>query len=181
MLKWNVTFGAAVTSPSVDSDGTIYVGAGDALHALYPTGLLRWSAPGSGVPTSPAIASDGTVFVSMGHSVMSLAKSSGLPLWSSDLANGQLTPPSIGLDSTLYVCSSSGTVFGFKAAHIVPPENNHFALLIVVLVVMLVGAATAVGVYCVRRSRARLGGTGITSNDYYDVFLDDPNKKTGSV
>ena len=44
-LKWSFTTGSNVAhSPSIGSDGTIYVGSFDNyLYAIYPNGSLKWN------------------------------------------------------------------------------------------------------------------------------------------
>mgnify|MGYP001823841558 FL=1 len=54
-----------LSSPAIDSDGTIYVGSGDGkLYAINPDGTEKWDLAiwiiGN---SSPAIGSDGTIYV----------------------------------------------------------------------------------------------------------------------
>lgn len=64
--KWVFeTGGSVVSSPTVGSDGTIYVGSNDGnLYAIDPVGNLKWIFLTKGaVHSRPAIGPDGTVYV----------------------------------------------------------------------------------------------------------------------
>ena len=65
-LKWKFTTGGWIcSSPTIGSDGTIYVGSGDHyLYAINPDGTLKWKfKTGNSIYSSVAIAQDGTIFV----------------------------------------------------------------------------------------------------------------------
>lgn len=67
--KWSLAIGATnYSSPTLSSNGTIYVGSGDnRLYAVNPNGTTRWSFATQGaVQTAPAIGDDGTVYVVSG-------------------------------------------------------------------------------------------------------------------
>jgi outer membrane protein assembly factor BamB len=52
------------SSPAVDADGTVYVGASQALYAIRAGGALAWSLPlHGGASSSPAIAASGDVYI----------------------------------------------------------------------------------------------------------------------
>ena len=64
--KWEFVSGGEVfSSPTIASNGTIYVGSYDnKLYAINPDGGKKWEfATGGRVHSSPAIASDGTIYV----------------------------------------------------------------------------------------------------------------------
>lgn len=64
-VNWTIGLGnAVVSSPSVSSDGTVYVGAGNNLYAINSAdGSTKWLyKAGSAVQSSPAIAADGTIY-----------------------------------------------------------------------------------------------------------------------
>ena len=65
-LKWEYETGGVVQcSPTIGSDGTVYVGSEDAnLYAINPDGSLKWKyETGDWVFSSPAIGSDRTIYV----------------------------------------------------------------------------------------------------------------------
>ena len=61
---WSFKTGGWVTSPAIESDGTIYVGSDDNnLYAINPDGSKKWAYATNGVVySSPAIGSDGTLY-----------------------------------------------------------------------------------------------------------------------
>jgi outer membrane protein assembly factor BamB len=68
-LKWRYTTGNYVSSsPSIGSDGTIYVGSHDRnIYAINSNGTLKWSyTTGNIVFSSPSIGSDGTIYFGSG-------------------------------------------------------------------------------------------------------------------
>ena len=65
-LVWSQpTRGAIYSSPTIGSDGTIYIGSGDnKLYAFYPDGGVKWTYQAAEwVDSTPAIADDGTIYV----------------------------------------------------------------------------------------------------------------------
>lgn len=56
----NLTYG---TSPIVAEDGTIYLGTGEGITAIDPTGTTRWTAALQGAATTPTLTTDGDVAV----------------------------------------------------------------------------------------------------------------------
>lgn len=117
-LKWNLTLynggeTATLTSPTIGSDGTIYVSqVGYHVIAVHSDGTLKWSVGTFGwVLDSPAVAPDGTVYVtvddpdpsgSCGHCLLALnpdgtIKWVGLPGWILG------SSPAVGSDGTIYV------------------------------------------------------------------------------
>ena len=62
---WSFKTGGWVTSPAIESDGSIYVGSQDNyLYAINPDGSQKWAyKTGNGVHGSPVIGSDGTLYV----------------------------------------------------------------------------------------------------------------------
>ena len=83
---WEFETGNRVTSsPSIGSDGTIYIGSHDKkVYALNgKTGAKKWEfETGGDVYSSPAIGFDGTVYVgSYDNKVYALSGKSGVKLW----------------------------------------------------------------------------------------------------
>ena len=69
-VVWSIDFGERsgrqTSSPTIGSDGTIYVLSGvGRLYAIAPDGNVRWTAQtGPAIKVSPAIGTDGTIYVS---------------------------------------------------------------------------------------------------------------------
>lgn len=110
-----------VSSPSVGSGGTIYVGyaqkadakgvafviTGGALVAFDESGREKWSLPAGGIISSPAVASDGTVYVSTDErdgrrSVLRAVMPNGSPKWALKQPD-LVSTPAIDRDGTLYL------------------------------------------------------------------------------
>ncbi|MBP7140464.1 MAG: S8 family serine peptidase [Opitutaceae bacterium] len=84
-VKWRYSFGqeASYASPSIGTDGTVYVAGGDgALHAVTPGGTRKWRFATDGqVYSSPAIDAAGNVyFASINGAVLSVT-SEGIQRW----------------------------------------------------------------------------------------------------
>jgi outer membrane protein assembly factor BamB len=60
---WNYeTYGPAESGPSIDKDGTIYIG-GYYLYAIYPNGTLKWAYPTIfSIVSTPAIDENGVIY-----------------------------------------------------------------------------------------------------------------------
>ena len=62
VVKWGIsTDGPAYGGPTIDSNGTIYIGSYD-LNAIYPNGTLKWKYTAGIILCAPAIAEDGTIY-----------------------------------------------------------------------------------------------------------------------
>ncbi|MFB6106007.1 MAG: PQQ-binding-like beta-propeller repeat protein [Halobacteriaceae archaeon] len=83
VTRWRTSLGAAsfLTAPAVRG-GTVYVGSGSGVHAVWPNGTVRWhAATGDGVVTGPAVA-NGTVYaVDRGRRVHALDAATGEQRW----------------------------------------------------------------------------------------------------
>ncbi|MCK4266088.1 MAG: right-handed parallel beta-helix repeat-containing protein, partial [Thermoplasmata archaeon] len=104
---WNFsTGGNIVSSPSIDSIGTIYVGSNDGyLYALYPNGTLKWKFhTGFGASGGPAIGTDGTIYV--GTNKLYAIYPNGTLKWSFNLGSDRWvydSSPAISADGTIYI------------------------------------------------------------------------------
>jgi outer membrane protein assembly factor BamB len=119
------------SSPSVDSDGTVYIGSSldgviARLLAIAPDGSLKWSfeppdmPPGtdythSDIYSSPAIGSDGTVFVGqeMGR-VYAIDPVDGSMVWKFETTHGIVCSPTLASDGTLYIADMNATVYALR-------------------------------------------------------------------
>ncbi|MBI5778559.1 MAG: PQQ-binding-like beta-propeller repeat protein [Planctomycetes bacterium] len=114
--KWTYTTGEIIeASPSVASDGTIYVGSYDGvLYALSPTsGSTLWTSPlGPGVVhSSVAIASDGTIYAGAGNNLYAINPANGNQYWSYNTGGLVRSSPVIDSDGTVYIGSMNGSLY----------------------------------------------------------------------
>jgi outer membrane protein assembly factor BamB len=105
LLGRTETLGYINSSPSIDTDGTIYVGSGTGLYALNTNGLVRWVYR-TGVPinySSPAIDVDGTVYVGAGDSLLAIDRLGRLRWQQSCLPGGRVnSSAAISAEGLLY-------------------------------------------------------------------------------
>ncbi len=120
---WNYTTGYwIVSSPVVDSDGTIYFGSWDwYFYALNSDGTLKWKvAVGGKVYSSPALDDNGTIYVATYDSqkVYAIYTSNGTVKWQFSLAEpNEYSSPAIGDDGTIYVgCGGDNSNYGYMYA-----------------------------------------------------------------
>jgi outer membrane protein assembly factor BamB len=118
--------GVVCSTPTVGSDGTIYVLSGDgSLYALYPGGAVKWKYH-HGDPfytdgiRSPTLAADGTIYFASGGPIFSgtflfAISRDGTLKWKYPLASfpseQERSSPALAQDGTVYVGSESGVLF----------------------------------------------------------------------
>jgi len=108
--KWKFFIGSGATygSPSVGTDGTVYVGAAaGSFYAFNPDGSQKWTYTANGdIYTSPAIAGDGTIYFGTYGSSGTLyaLNPDGSKKWSWAVPGGSsiTSSPAIGPDGTVY-------------------------------------------------------------------------------
>ncbi len=101
------------SSPSVGSDGTIYVGSGDGyVYVLYPDSSLKWKyQTEGGVYSSPSVGPDGTIYVGSSDGyVYALYPDSSLK-WKYQTGRYVYSSPSVGSDGTIYVGSWDSYIY----------------------------------------------------------------------
>ena len=117
-VKWNFTTGDTVrVSPSIGSDGTIYVGSyDDKLYAINPNGTQKWNfVTGSNVETRPAIASDGTIYFGSWDQNLYALNPDGTKKWNFTAKWGIIkTSPAIASDGTIYIGSSDKNLYAIN-------------------------------------------------------------------
>ena len=92
-------------NPSIDSDGTIYAGAGWELYAINPDGSLKWMYNVGGLiaGSSPAISEDGTIYVGSWNTKLYAINPNGTLKWKSKGVGGSIaSSPAIADDGTIY-------------------------------------------------------------------------------
>lgn len=121
--KWRSYVTAPVySSPSLATDGTIYVGVEATtlgkVYALLATGSVRWSFPGptDWVDTSPAVADDGTIYVgSWDGRLFALNPTGTIRLKWSYAAEGFIaSSPALGADGTIYFGSGDSSFYALN-------------------------------------------------------------------
>jgi outer membrane protein assembly factor BamB len=136
-LKWRFGgIGDFNSSPSIGSDGTIYIGSdfrnyayGEEknkivsysattegyLYAISPDGILKWLVDLYGdVDSSPAIANDGTIYVGSDKHDVFAVNPNGTIRWSFPTRNDVNSSPAIGDDGTIYVGSDDGFLYALN-------------------------------------------------------------------
>ena len=104
-----------VNTPSISSDGTIYVSTSTGLYALDPSHKTKWSKTYSaGTTSSPSIAADGTVYVHTGDGKLYAYQSDGTQKWVVTITGISYSSPSIGSDGTIYIGSDDHNVYALS-------------------------------------------------------------------
>ena len=113
VVKWVIgTDGLANGGPTIDSNGTIYIGSYD-LNAIYPNGTLKWKyVMERSIVCAPAIAQDGTIYfgVIYGNGFLYAMNPNGTVKWTYSTGGSLDSSPAIGDDGTIYVGSGSKTI-----------------------------------------------------------------------
>ncbi len=107
-LKWRFRAEYKITSsPTIDPDGTIYVGSYDNyLYAIKQDGSLKWRFRAEyKITSSPAIGPDGTIYVGSWDCYLYALKEDGDLKWKFKTDFWIQSSPAIGLDGTIYVGS----------------------------------------------------------------------------
>lgn len=119
-LVWTYEIGAEIlSSPVIDAEGTIYVGAFDgALYAIDKQGRLRWRFETmAAIWSTPAIARDGTVYVaSIDHHVYAVRD--GKLAWVVKLGNCAFSSPLLDRAGNVYIASNDTRV------HAIAPDGS---------------------------------------------------------
>jgi hypothetical protein len=96
-----------VSSPSIGSDGTIYVGYRGTLWSINPDGTKNWQqtlGPETYFRGGPVISSEGMIYIAT-YKIYAI-NSSGDILWHTNLTGEIFSPPALGSDGTLYTFES---------------------------------------------------------------------------
>lgn len=122
-IKWRVRSlggGASGTSPAIDSDGTLYLGATERplrtpkVFAVDGNGGgLKWAVPTGGfVLSSPVLGPDGTLFVGTESSLLAIDRTTGRKLWETKSVSGlgMWDTPAVDAKGVVYVNGTSALV-----------------------------------------------------------------------
>ena len=114
-LKWSYTTGSLIgaSSPSIGSDGTIYIGSWDQyLYALNTNGTLKWKfLTSSTIYSSPTIASDGTIYITSTDGNFYAVHPNGTLSWQFATGGFSNSAPAIGTDGTIYIPSLDHSLY----------------------------------------------------------------------
>jgi outer membrane protein assembly factor BamB len=120
-LRWrwppgNNNFDILHSSPTVGSDGTIYIAIDvndyAKLWAIRPDGTVKWSlTTGALVYDAPAIAPDGTIYIGIDDpgptaqcgKCLQAVNPDGTAKWGSDTGQVESSSPTVGRDGTVYI------------------------------------------------------------------------------
>jgi outer membrane protein assembly factor BamB len=138
-VLWTVDLGATrvMASPTVGSDGTIYVGnSGGDLFAIGANGTLKWQTQtGPSTKSAPALAADGTVYHASSNGKMYALSPQGQLKWTFDFGEhlgatplmtaqgggpgggggangiGSGASPTIGSDGTIFIGANNSNMY----------------------------------------------------------------------
>jgi outer membrane protein assembly factor BamB len=93
------------SSPSIGSDGTIYVGSWDSnVYAINNNGTLQWSFPTNNyVFSTPTIAANGTIYVSSTDGYLYALNPNGSLAWKFQSGGFGNSSPALAPDGTIYI------------------------------------------------------------------------------
>ncbi|MBI2440576.1 MAG: PQQ-binding-like beta-propeller repeat protein, partial [Lentisphaerae bacterium] len=119
--EWNVT--GYMTSPTLDTNGTIYVGASvgaNAFYALNPNGATNWtSQPGSPVYSTAALGANGNVYLPAATLFLSLRSAqvtNCITNWTASPSVGisRGSCPAIATNGAIYLGSAGGNFYSYS-------------------------------------------------------------------
>jgi len=104
--KWEIELPAAVGTPAIDYQGTLYAGAAG-IHRVSPDGVLQWSYAIPADTADPVIRSDGAIIAGAANGRLYAISPEGRLIWSSSLQVPITFPAVLGDDGTAYVSTAS--------------------------------------------------------------------------
>jgi outer membrane protein assembly factor BamB len=131
-IKWKCNIWVN-SNPSIDSDGTIYIGGDEKLYAVYPNGTVKWSFNLGNerwiAGSSPAISADSNIYFGTnigdaGGGEIIAINPNGTEKWRKMIADEWVdSSPSISEDGTVYIGSAYDIKRGYLHAF-GPIESN---------------------------------------------------------
>lgn len=112
-VKW--VYDAPITAgASIGADGTVYVAAGDGLHAVSPLGIRRWfTGTAQVLRERPAIGGDGTIYVNGDYQDIYAFNADGTLKWLYQIPGKNPAGAAIGPGNRLYVGTGTGGSFSY--------------------------------------------------------------------
>ncbi len=124
--KWAFNIGGAVgNSPTIGSDGTIYIATvyhNFTLFAINPNGTLKWNHITCGFFSSATIGKDGTIYIGTNGCGLLAINPDGSTKWTADIPNELMSSPVITADSLVLIGSS----FPQSSLYAIHCENNKY-------------------------------------------------------
>jgi large repetitive protein len=117
IVKWRYkTDWAILSSPVIDTDGTVYVGSNDNyFYAIKPDGTLKWRfQTGNFVYSTPAIGKDGTIYVGSNLGYLYAIKPDGTLKWKYLTGNSVYSSPAIGMDGIVFFGSTDKYLYAMQ-------------------------------------------------------------------
>ncbi|MEA2753073.1 MAG: hypothetical protein QOI41_7216 [Myxococcales bacterium] len=111
--QWSAPTNDVPTTPSVGSDGTVYVTDPQSAYAFdAKTGARRWAVPVGFSASGLALGPDDTVYVGQRDGKLVAIRANGTVRWSFDSGSGGFRePPAIGSDGTAYLGGDDSAVY----------------------------------------------------------------------
>ncbi len=103
-LKWKQKLGAIHSSPTIGTDGAIYLGSTNGnIYALYPNGTIKWNyKTNHNVHSSPAIGLDDVIYCGSHDKHLYAINPNGTLKWKFKTGDWIRGNPSIAEDGTIY-------------------------------------------------------------------------------
>lgn len=118
-MDWNASTGGVIfSSPTIGTDGAIYIGSNDnQMHAFNPDGTTKWTFPtGNWVDSTPAVGADGTIYVgSWDNKLYAINPNNGQKIWEYETNSNVIASPAIGADGKIYVGSKDSIFYAFES------------------------------------------------------------------
>ena len=118
-LKWKYdTYYHVYSTPSIGSDGTIYVASWDGyLYAINDNGTLKWEYDDiyDYVGSSPAIGQDGTIYIGSWDNNLYAINLNGTLKWKYDVGDKIFSSPAIGASGTIYVGAYNNYLYAINS------------------------------------------------------------------
>jgi outer membrane protein assembly factor BamB len=125
-VKWTFSTGAVTAhSPTIGSDGTIYVGTAGSqfgLYALNPDGSQKWRFTEDGLVNAPTIGADGTIYIGSTNDNLYAVNPDGTQKWVYTMGGSGFgdirSDANIGSDGTIYIGSRDDSL------HAINPDGS---------------------------------------------------------
>ena len=104
------------SSPSIGSDGTIYVGSWDSnVYAINKNGTVQWSFPTNKyVFSTPTVAANGTIYVSSTDRYLYALNPNGSLAWKFQSGGFGNSSPALAPDGTIYLCAYDNNFYAIN-------------------------------------------------------------------
>lgn len=115
-IRWQIITGGWENTPTVGSDGIIYVGSDyNKLYAIYPNGSIKWEYYFSdSIWTSPALANDGSLYIGSKDNYLYALTPNGTLKWKFKTENWIQSSPIISADGTIFFGSHDSYLYGLN-------------------------------------------------------------------